>query len=296
MKELGATIQYNNHDKTSVTITYNGIKKTWNDISTGKIKESKLISMFNITSPTLNNISSSANQTTGDDKKVNYIDYMKKLGATIQYNNAEKTSVTITYNGINKTWNNITTGKLSEARLIELFHLDSAGSAGSGSTGSVAGSVRMTEANGTTYANHGNSLDFAASKGTPIASATSGKVIEVNWGYADNYAVRPFDITVNGIKKTVYYEVDANGNIKKENNKPIIGQPYGNSVKIQTDDGAILIYGHMAYSENAPVKKNTDVEAGQQIGSVGNTGNSHGNHLHFEARNTTKPVTDYLPE
>ncbi|MGN1416230.1 MAG: peptidoglycan DD-metalloendopeptidase family protein [Oscillospiraceae bacterium] len=56
---------------------------------------------------------------------------------------------------------------------------------------------------------------------------------------------------------------------------------YGNCVVIQNDDGNITYYAHQ--SETA-CEVGEHVDAGQLIGYVGSTGDSTGNHLHFEVR------------
>lgn len=57
---------------------------------------------------------------------------------------------------------------------------------------------------------------------------------------------------------------------------------YGNVVYIDHKDGYTSRYAHMV---SLPmVRKGQRVSAGQQIGGVGNTGHSFGNHLHFEIR------------
>jgi murein DD-endopeptidase MepM/ murein hydrolase activator NlpD len=53
---------------------------------------------------------------------------------------------------------------------------------------------------------------------------------------------------------------------------------YGNSVRVQSADGRVLLYAHL--SENV-VNLGDEVEAGQLLGIMGNTGNSHGAHLHL---------------
>lgn len=53
---------------------------------------------------------------------------------------------------------------------------------------------------------------------------------------------------------------------------------YGNSVRIVSDDGYVICYCHL--SENC-VMLGQDVEEGQLIGIMGNTGNSFGAHLHL---------------
>lgn len=57
---------------------------------------------------------------------------------------------------------------------------------------------------------------------------------------------------------------------------------YGNTVIIKNDDGYYCLYGHLA--SYADLKAGDRVTAGQQIGVVGSTGRSSGNHLHFEVR------------
>ncbi len=60
---------------------------------------------------------------------------------------------------------------------------------------------------------------------------------------------------------------------------------YGNYVKIRHDDGTKSLYAHMEYG-SVSVKTGDRVSKGQKIGRMGNTGNAHGIHLHFEIRNS----------
>lgn len=60
---------------------------------------------------------------------------------------------------------------------------------------------------------------------------------------------------------------------------------YGNAVEIQNDDGNLTVYAHMA---ETVAEVDSYVEAGQLIGYVGSTGDSNGNHLHFEVRKDGK--------
>lgn len=57
---------------------------------------------------------------------------------------------------------------------------------------------------------------------------------------------------------------------------------YGNWVEIKHEDGSSTRYAHMS---KRGVEQGSRVEQGQTIGTVGSTGNSTGNHLHFEYRN-----------
>ena len=89
-------------------------------------------------------------------------------------------------------------------------------------------------------------LDLATNGGTPIYAAKDGEVIEARDG--------------------------------------IVGQDASNSagnwVKIKHDDGSSTAYMHMT-NGSVKVSVGDHVEQGDQIGEVGSTGASSGNHLHF---------------
>lgn len=64
---------------------------------------------------------------------------------------------------------------------------------------------------------------------------------------------------------------------------------YGNCVIIDHGNGVWTIYGHIM-NDGIYVKKGDTVKRGQRIAGVGSTGQSTGNHLHFEVRINDKPV------
>ena len=74
---------------------------------------------------------------------------------------------------------------------------------------------------------------------------------------------------------------------------------YGNMVELDHGRGIVTRYGHMSA---VLVHEGDHVTRGQQIGRVGSTGRSTGNHLHYEVRIDNTPVnpipfmrsTDYL--
>ncbi len=89
-------------------------------------------------------------------------------------------------------------------------------------------------------------IDLVAPEGTPIYAAHSGTVTVSSEGYF-GYGVA----------------VEISGNVG------------GNDISTR--------YAHMTYGSRL-VSVGQQVEAGQMIGRVGNTGNSYGAHLHFETR------------
>ncbi len=69
---------------------------------------------------------------------------------------------------------------------------------------------------------------------------------------------------------------------------------YGNVVMIDHQNGYLTVYAHM---KGIYVRQGEQVAKGQQIGIVGNTGNSTGPHLHFEIRyrKVNRNPLSYLP-
>lgn len=65
---------------------------------------------------------------------------------------------------------------------------------------------------------------------------------------------------------------------------------YGNMVLIEHNDGTKTRYAHMS---SIIVSKGQYVDCGQKIGYMGSTGNSTGNHLHFEIIINNKAVNPY---
>lgn len=56
---------------------------------------------------------------------------------------------------------------------------------------------------------------------------------------------------------------------------------YGTTVKIDHGNGTYTLYGHMV-EDSLTVKVGDSVKAGQPLGTMGNTGDSEGVHLHFQ--------------
>ncbi len=97
---------------------------------------------------------------------------------------------------------------------------------------------------------HGyNGIDFGAPNGTPIYAAAAG---------------------------TVVVALDNGG----------YNGGYGNYVVVQHANGTQTLYAHMT---DVLTSNGATVAKGAQIGTVGNTGKSTGNHLHFEVRGAANP-------
>jgi murein DD-endopeptidase MepM/ murein hydrolase activator NlpD len=75
------------------------------------------------------------------------------------------------------------------------------------------------------------------------------------------------------------------------------GGGYGHYVVIDHGGGITSLYAHMAVGSPF-VKVGDEVEKGEVIGRVGNTGWSYGAHLHFEIRKNGTPVNplNYIPK
>ena len=59
---------------------------------------------------------------------------------------------------------------------------------------------------------------------------------------------------------------------------------YGNHLTYKTDDGRCILMAHMKNKPN--FKVGDTLKRGQTVGTMGNTGNSYGEHLHIEVENS----------
>lgn len=118
----------------------------------------------------------------------------------------------------------------------------------------VPGNYNVTSGVGPRWGTQHNGMDISGSKGTAIHSAEEGKVLIASQSCPHNYG---------------------------KNESCGCGHGYGNYVLIQHSDGFATLYGHMT---SVKVNVGDIVKKGQQIGTMGSTGYSTGNHLHFEVR------------
>ncbi|MBT3338887.1 MAG: peptidoglycan DD-metalloendopeptidase family protein [Anaerolineae bacterium] len=111
-------------------------------------------------------------------------------------------------------------------------------------------------------------IDIPTGKGTPIIAAGAGTVVWADWGFFSGW----------------------------DENKD---DPYGQAVAISHDFGyegqpLYTVYAHMSRID---VTRGQWVQAGEQLGLVGDTGHTTGPHLHFEARLGRNDFFDtYNPE
>jgi murein DD-endopeptidase MepM/ murein hydrolase activator NlpD len=64
-------------------------------------------------------------------------------------------------------------------------------------------------------------------------------------------------------------------------------QGYGNFIKIRHGNGYVTVYGHLL---SIQVRKGDRIDKQYVIGKVGSTGNSTGNHLHYEVIKNGKKI------
>lgn len=110
-----------------------------------------------------------------------------------------------------------------------------------------------------TYGVH-KAVDFGASSQTPLYAVSDCKVIKVSFPYSQNI-------------------IDKSGSS-------------GNNISLEckiNDFIYVVRYMHL-YPNSAKVKVNDLVKQGQQIASVGTTGYSTGNHLHYQVELNENPV------
>lgn len=116
-------------------------------------------------------------------------------------------------------------------------------------------------------------VDYGYINGTPIYASESGKVIIAKSGEARQWiANTPSD---------PYKPATGTRALKTED--------YGNLTKIDHGEGYATLYAHQK-TASLTVKVGDTVKKGQLIGRVGSTGNSTGNHLHWEVRLNEKCI------
>lgn len=124
--------------------------------------------------------------------------------------------------------------------------------------------------NGLPYKNDGKNLEDWFCYGLPILAVESGTVILTENSIPDNMTPGELDYETNESNVT------------------------GNVVYIEHEDGTIGTYCHMIPG-SVIVEKGDQVVAGQELGKLGNSGNSFAPHLHMHVMSnpTGKPIIEY---
>ena len=117
----------------------------------------------------------------------------------------------------------------------------------------VAG--RLTSPFGPRWGRNHNGIDLSGSVGSPVIAARSGIVVTA----------------ISGCHPTSSWGC---------------GGGFGNYITIAHNDGFATIYAHLS---TLKVPVGAVVNGGENIGTVGNSGNSYGPHLHFETRQVGVP-------
>lgn len=84
-------------------------------------------------------------------------------------------------------------------------------------------------------------------------------------------------------------------NVKSTNHKSKGLATYGNYVQIKQNNGKTALYAHMKYN-TIKVKEGQTINKGDVIGTIGETGNAYGKHLHLEIKNQNKTKENPLIE
>lgn len=131
----------------------------------------------------------------------------------------------------------------------------------------------------------------APSKGTPRRAGSPSVAGYYSWpldGGVITQGIHGYNALDIGAGYGTDIYASAGGNVVIARNGGWNGG-YGNYVVIQHDNGTQTLYAH---ASNVTVSSGARVEKGYPIASVGSTGKSTGNHLHFEVRGAKNPFAN----
>lgn len=123
-------------------------------------------------------------------------------------------------------------------------------------------------------------VDLAVAHRTSVFSLTNGEVIKLQSGIKKNWLANT---------SSDPYKPFGFPTVKRK----LRNEDYGNFVKIDHGSGISTLYAHL---DEVVVHNGQQVKEGELIGYSDNTGNSTGNHIHYEVRikdMTTDPITFY---
>ena len=143
-------------------------------------------------------------------------------------------------------------GSSSNSKYGSIAAKDPSGSADNFFLGNMSGAVKTSEYWEQRGDTYHKGIDYGVAAGTPIYSPVDGTVVS--------------NVATTG------------------------SGGYGNLITIQDGNGHIHYFGHM--KNKSSLKVGDVVSRGDQVGIVGSTGNSTGNHLHYEIRNANNTHID----
>ena len=129
----------------------------------------------------------------------------------------------------------------------------------------------------------------SADAATGFVSPVGGHVAHVVGGCPAGSRPAHEGVDINGNGNTPVYAA-ASGTVDYAVNSASTSG-YGTQVVIRHTDGYTTRYAHMIYG-SLTVSQGATVSQGQRIGTVGNTGNSTGAHMHFEIKLNGSNVTN----
>jgi hypothetical protein len=116
------------------------------------------------------------------------------------------------------------------------------------------------------YSNSHKGIDYGYVAGTPIYATQSGKIT-----------------VAIGTETRQWIANTSTDPYRTSGTRVLRNEDYGNRIQIDHGSGHMSLYAHLRHG-SLRVKVGDNVAKGQQIAEVGSTGNSTGNHLHYELR------------
>ncbi len=117
----------------------------------------------------------------------------------------------------------------------------------------------------------------------PVGGYDGGKISQAPYGHGGYATPSPHTgLDIAAAFGTPIYAGES-GTVTVIKNDGAWNNGYGSYVQIQHDNGFVTLYGHMSLVDSS-MYLGKHVTMGECIGYVGSTGNSTGNHLHFEVR------------
>lgn len=110
--------------------------------------------------------------------------------------------------------------------------------------------------------------------GKPVLSPANGKIIRSSDGWRDHEYTNLWKTIV------IWYNATFKFRPKEKNGQLDIRPNAGNHVMIKADDGYIVFLAHLKNGSTL-VEEGQKIEVGEQVGIVGNSGNSTAPHLHI---------------